>query len=65
MENEKMRRIRMVLTKDQLMTFVGGLHEMQLTMIDEAVDRSDMQQAKDLIAYIQSLPGKPLTKQVK
>ena len=28
----------MVLSKDQLMTFVGGLHEMQLEMIDAAVE---------------------------
>ena len=63
--DEKMKRIRMVLSREQLMTFVGGLHEMQLAMIDEAVDRSDMQQAKDLIAYIQSLPNKGLTKKAK
>lgn len=63
--DEKMKRIRMVLSREQLMTFVGGLHEMQLAMIDEAVDRSDMQQAKDLIAYIQSLPDKGLTKKAK
>jgi hypothetical protein len=62
MDNERMKRIRMVLSKDQIMSFVGGLHSIQLDMIDEAVERSDMSQAKEVLALIQSLPGKPLTK---
>jgi hypothetical protein len=62
MDNERMKRIRMVLSKDQIMSFVGGLHSIQLDMIDEAVERSDMSQAKEVLAHIQSLPGKPLTK---
>lgn len=30
------------------------LHETQLQMIDEAVDRSDLRQAKEIINYIKS-----------
>ncbi len=52
MNGDKMQRIRMVLTRDQIMTFVGGLHEIQLDMIDEAVARSDLREAQELLAYI-------------
>lgn len=34
--------------------FVNELHSMQLDMIDEAVERSDMSQAKELIDYIRN-----------
>jgi hypothetical protein len=45
----------MVLTKNQLMTFVGGLHEMQLKMIDDAVDlkeKDGFPEANAVIDYI-------------
>ena len=38
-----------------VMGFVLALHQTQLDMIDAAVEYSDMQQAKELLAYIQSL----------
>jgi hypothetical protein len=55
MDKSKMQRIRMVLSKDQLMTFVGGLHEMQLQMIDDAVDlkeKDGFPEANAVIDYI-------------
>ena len=51
----KMQRVRMVLTKDQLFTFVGGLHEMQLQMIDEAVEIKEKEgfpEANEIINFI-------------
>ena len=30
--------IKMVLTKDQIMTFVGGLHETQMNLIEAMVE---------------------------
>jgi glutathionylspermidine synthase len=35
--------------------YVDELHDMQLDMIDQAVDRSDLRQARDVINYIRSL----------
>ena len=52
MSEDKINRIRLVLSKEQLMTFVGGLHQAQLSMIDEAVDRSDLRQAQEIIEAI-------------
>ena len=55
MDESKMRRIRMVLSKDQLMTFVGGLHEMQMQMIDEAVELKEKEgfpEANEVINFI-------------
>ena len=55
MDENKMQRIRVVLSKDQLMTFVGGLHEMQLQMIDEAVElkeKDGFPEANEIIQYI-------------
>jgi hypothetical protein len=55
MDENKMQRIRMVLTKNQLMTFVGGLHEMQLKMIDDAVnlkEKDGFPEANAVIDYI-------------
>ena len=34
--------------------FVNELHNMQLDMIDEATDRSDLSQAKEIIDYIRN-----------
>ncbi len=55
MNPEKMQRIRVVLSKDQLMSFVGGLHEMQLQMIDDAVDlkeKDGFPEANEIIDFI-------------
>lgn len=50
--------IRMVLTPDQLMTFVSGLHKEQLDMIDLAVVQKEKQgfpEARAVIDHIRSL----------
>jgi|TARA_R110000868_G_scaffold134849_1_gene347094 hypothetical protein len=50
---QKPRMIRFIrLNREQLMKFVGELHEMQMDMIEEAVSASDMQESKDVIKYI-------------
>jgi hypothetical protein len=56
MDKNKIKRIQMFLTKDQLMSFVGGLHEIQLEMIDEAVNQKEKDgfpEANEVIGYIQ------------
>lgn len=32
--------------------FVDGLHQMQLNMIDEAVEKTNYEQAKEILQYI-------------
>ena len=59
----KMQRVRMVLTKDQLMTFVGGLHEMQLKMIDDAVELKEKDGFPEANAVIDSIRKKPIGNQ--
>jgi hypothetical protein len=56
MDENRIKRLRVVLTRNQLMTFVGGLHEMQLQMIDEAVDKKEKEgfpEANEVIGFIQ------------
>ena len=50
---QKPQLIRFVkLSKDQMMKFVGELHEMQMDMLEEALAASDMQESKYVIKYI-------------
>ena len=50
---QKPRMIRFIrLNREQLMKFVGELHEMQIEMLEEALSVSDMQESKDIIKYI-------------
>jgi hypothetical protein len=50
---QKPRMIRFIrLNREQLMKFVGELHEMQIEMLEEALSVSDMQESKDVIKYI-------------
>jgi hypothetical protein len=44
--------VRYFLRKEDIMTFVSGLHEIQMDMIDEAVEKSDYKDAKDIIQRI-------------
>jgi hypothetical protein len=51
----KMQRVRMVLPKNQLMSFVYSLHEAQLNMIDQAVEIKEKEgfpEANAVIDYI-------------
>jgi hypothetical protein len=50
------------LRKRKIRETLDALHEMQMEMIDVATEKSDMKEAKEVIAHIQSLPKKPLTK---
>lgn len=50
--------IRQVLTKDQLMTFVGGLHQTQQEMIELTVvakEREGFPEANAVINYIMEM----------
>lgn len=52
MNEDKRKSIRLVMRKEDIMTFVSGLHELQLEMIDEAVERSDLRQAQEILKSI-------------
>ena len=47
-------RVSMNRKRQIIDAYVDELHTMQLDMIDEAVDYSDLAQAKELISYIKS-----------
>ena len=47
--------IRYTMKREDIMTFVNGLHEIQTDMIEQAVERSGYRDAKELIDYIKSL----------
>jgi hypothetical protein len=49
--------IRMTLNRDQIMTFVSGLHEVQMDMIELAVQkkaRDGFPEANEVIAWIKA-----------
>ena len=50
--------IRMVLTPDQIMTFVSGLHKEQLDMIDLAVTQKEKQGFPEATAVIKHIMEK-------
>lgn len=52
MEPKRLYSIRYVLQPKDIMTFVSGLHEIQKDMIEEALEKSDMREAKEIIDYI-------------
>jgi hypothetical protein len=41
--------------KEDIMTFINGLHEIQMEMIDEAVEKSGYKDAKEVIERIKEL----------
>ena len=41
-----------VLRKEDIMTFVSGLHEIQMDMIEVAVEKSGYKDAAEVIKYI-------------
>lgn len=50
--------IKYTMPRDQIMTFVNGLHDMQMDMIEELVKRSERKgfpEAKELIEHVRSL----------
>ena len=48
--------------RKQINDALANLHAIQAHMIEEAVDKSNMKEANELIAYIKSLPDSNLTK---
>ena len=53
MENKKpLYNIRYVMRKEDIMTFVSGLHKVQEQMLEEALAKSDMKEAREVIKYI-------------
>ena len=52
MENKKLLSIRYVMRKEDIMTFVSGLHKIQENMIEEAVAKSGYKDANEVIKFI-------------
>ena len=48
--------------RKQINEALANLHAIQAHMIEEAVSKSDMKEANELIAHIRSLPDSNLTK---
>ena len=48
--------------RKQINDALANLHAIQAQMIEEAVSKSDMKEANELIAHIRSLPDSNLTK---
>lgn len=58
MEPKKLYNIKMTLKPEYVMTFVSGLHEVQLDMIDTAVDKKEREgfpEASAVIKHIMEL----------
>lgn len=50
-----MGNIRMTLTRDQIMTFVGGLHETQMELIEAVVSSRERQGFPEATAVIRRI----------
>ncbi len=48
--------------RKQINDALANLHAIQAEMIEEAVEKSNLKEANDLIAHIRSLPDSDLTK---
>jgi len=48
--------------RKQINDALANLHAIQAQMIEEAVDKSNLKEANELIAYIKNLPDSNLTK---
>lgn len=48
--------------RKQINDALANLHAIQAHMIEEAVEKSNLKEANELIAYIRSLPDSNLTK---
>ena len=48
--------------RKQINDALANLHAIQAQMIEEAVDKSNLKEANELIAHIRSLPDSNLTK---
>jgi DNA-directed RNA polymerase subunit L len=55
MDENKKKQIQFYMRKEDIMTFINGLHEIQMEMIDEAVEKSGYKDAKEVIERIKEL----------
>ena len=56
--NKKINVLRYTLTRDQIMTFVGGLHDIQFDMIEAMVENKALKgypEANQVINHIRGL----------
>jgi hypothetical protein len=56
--SDRINLIRYTLSRDQIMTFVSGLHDVQADMIEQAVEQKQKQgfpEAQQVIDYIKGL----------
>jgi len=54
--------IALLAKRKQINDALANLHAIQAHMIEEAVEKSDMKEANELIAHIRNLPDSNLTK---
>jgi hypothetical protein len=54
--------IALLAKRKQINDALANLHAIQAHMIEEAVEKSNMKEANELIAHIKSLPDSNLTK---
>ena len=54
--------IALLAKRKQINDALANLHAIQAHMIEEAVDKSNLKEANELIAHIRSLPDSNLTK---
>ena len=52
MEKKQQYKITYTMSKEDIMTFVSGLHEIQMEMIEKAVEKSGLKEANEVIKYI-------------
>lgn len=52
-----MKNIRFVLKKKDIMSFIGGLHDLQAEMIEEAVAKSELKDARQALDFIMKKSG--------
>jgi SPX domain protein involved in polyphosphate accumulation len=56
-ENNQFKNLRFVLKKKDIMTFINGLHDMQSEMIEEAVSKSQLKEARQALDSIMKKSG--------
>lgn len=52
MEKKSIYSIRYTMKKEDIMSFVSGLHDIQEQMIEEAVEKSGYKESNEVLKYI-------------
>ena len=52
MDPKKQYKISYTMSREDIMTFVSGLHDIQADMIEEAVEKSGYKDAKEVLKHI-------------